>query len=184
MRVKGTAYLARIQLLRAKLGDEALAAFLAGFRARHPEFPREVLVTTQIPAAEFVALMDAIVTEIYAGDTASLWEIGERAAEWSLREGPYRNLLEGREIARFAALAPVLYRNYFDTGEARSLVHVHHVDLWIAGIPAELRHLYFEYSVVGYFRRGLELLGANVRLECVRGFSRGDDEVHYRVWLG
>lgn len=39
-------------------------------------------------------------------------------------------------------------------------------------------HLYFEYSVVGYFRRGLELLDETVRAECVEGFSKGDPQVY------
>lgn len=183
MRVKGTAYIARLQLLEAKLGPEGVADFLRRFQERHPKFPRDVLVTTQLPAADFLDLVDAVVDECYDGATDSLWEIGEKSAEWSLREGPYRNLLEGKEIERFAALAPVLYRNYFDEGDARSSVTDNRIDLWITGIPQPLHHLYFEYSVVGYFRRGLELLGGTVRMERMRGFSTGDPDIHYRIWI-
>ena len=135
MRVKGVAYLSRLQLLRAKLGDEALEVFLEDYRSKHPEFPRDVLPTTRIPARDFLHFMDAVVDSAYGGDAESLWEVGERSAEWSLREGPYRNLFEGRDIDRFATLAPVLYQNFFDTGEARSERQGDVVDLWITGIP-------------------------------------------------
>ena len=45
----------------------------------------------------------------------------------------------------------------------------------------ELRHPYFEYSVVGYFKRGLEMHGVKVELERLDGFASGGDEVHYKL---
>lgn len=183
MRVKGTAYHARLNLLRAKWGDRKLDEYVAAFCERHPRFPRNVLPSTWIPAAEFLALIDAIVDDVYHGDPLSLWQIGEASAEWTLTEGPYKNLLETRDLRRFAALAKAMYANFFDAGSARSEYHDDRVDLWIEGIPAPLRHLYFEYSVVGYFRRGLELLGQRVRPECEQGFSKGDSSVLYRLHL-
>ncbi len=76
-----------------------------------------------------------------------------------------------------------MYANFFDEGSARSEYHEDRVDLWIEGVPAPLRHLYFEYSLVGYFRRGLELLGEHVVAERVQGFSNGDARVMYRLLL-
>ncbi|MCA9592021.1 MAG: hypothetical protein KC776_01885 [Myxococcales bacterium] len=184
MRVKGTAYHARLNLLRSKWGEEKVAAFLKGFHERHPSFPRKVLATTWMPADEFLKLNDAIVDEVYDGDDESLWELGEASAAWTLKDGPYKNLLETRDTRRFANLAKVMYANFFDTGSARSDYQPERVDLWIEGIPDGLQHLYFEYSVVGYFRRGLELLGETVRSECVEGFSKGDPRVFYKLHLG
>jgi len=183
MRVKGTAYHARINLLRAKLGDDGVEEFMKSFLDQHASFPRDVLATTWLPAEEFLELIDAIVQGPYEGDTQSLWEIGEASAAWTLKEGPYRNLLETSDVRRFGGLANVMYANFFDTGRARSEYRDPLVELWIDGIPAPLRHLYFEYSLVGYFRRGLELLGAKVRAECVHGFSKGDPRVQYRLHL-
>ena len=80
-------------------------------------------------------------------------------------------------------MAPVMWSNFFDTGRARSEIHQDRIELWIEGVPADVRHLYFEYSVVGYFRRGLEMLGATVRMTRLAGFSAGDEYVHYRLKL-
>jgi hypothetical protein len=184
MRVKGTAYHARLNLLRGKWGAEKVEEFLARFHARHPSFPRNVLATTWIPADEFLKLNDAIVDEVYDGDTQSLWELGEASAAWTLKDGPYKNLLVTKDTRRFASMAKAMYANFFDTGAARSKYLDSRVELWIDGIPEPLRHLYFEYSVVGYFRRGLELLDETVRAECVEGFSKGDPQVHYKLHLG
>lgn len=181
MRVKGTAYQARVKLLEVKLGEAECASFLSRYRAEHPGFPDRVLVTTRIPVEDFLAFNDAIVDRLYGGDEASLWELGEKSAEWSLQQGPYANLLSYEQIDRFAARAPVMWSNFFDTGRARSRTTPEAVELWIEGVPAEVRHVYFEYAVVGYFRRGMELLGAEVETTCLEGFSRGDAVVHYRL---
>ncbi len=183
MRVKGTAFHARLHLLKHKLGEHAVEAFIVEFRRTHPEFPTSVLPTSQIPAETFLQLNDTIVEQVYGGDTDSLWELGALSAEWSLTEGPYKGLLEGRDVTRFAAMAPVMWSNFFDTGRARTEVHPDRIELYIEGVPAGLRHLYFEYSVIGYFRRGLEMLGGAVRMERVTGFSAGDADVHYRLHL-
>lgn len=181
MRVKGTAYHARLNLLRGKLGPEGVEAFVAKYCAAHPEFPTRVIATTQIPAADFLEFIDAIVDEVYDGDQESLWEIGRKSAEWSLTEGPYKNLLESQDIVRFAAKAPVMWSNFFDTGRAIQQTHADHIELHIVDVPLELRHPYFEYSVVGYFKRGLEMHGVEVELERVDGFATGGNEVHYKL---
>lgn len=182
MRVKGTAYLARVLLLKAKLGsEEAVAEFLAEYQRTHPDFPRSVIPTTQIPALSFLSFVDAVVDKIYHGDRESLWDIGSQSAEWALTAGPYKSLLEFRDVERFAAMAPVLWSNYFDKGSARSEIYDDRIELWIEDVPEGMRHPYFEYSVVGYFQRGLEMLGAVVRRQAVESFVMGDDRVHYRL---
>ncbi len=180
MLVKGTAFLARVDLLEAKLGSaEAVDDFLATYRAHHPAFPASVLPTTLIPAEEFLILVDTIVDEFFDGDRHSLWDVGRASAEWSLRHGPYKALLELGEIDRFVAMAPVMWSNFFDVGSACSQKVGNRIELRIEGVPKKLRHPYFEFSVVGYFERGLQLLGASVTRECVQSFVGGDAVVHY-----
>lgn len=183
MRVKGTAYHACLKSLGNQCGDAKTKAFLEAFLEQHPEFPRTVLQTTWIPMEQFLPLIDAITEEVYGGDTHSLWELGEFAAAWTLSDGPYRNLLDAADAQRFAGLAKAVYANFFDGGKARSEQHSDVVELWLDDIPARFRHLCIEYSFVGYFRHGFQLLGQRVRLQCVEGFSKGDARVHYRLHL-
>ena len=58
MRVKGTAYHARINLLRGKWGSDRVDTFLRDFEKNHPGFPKAVLPTTWLPAEDFLALID------------------------------------------------------------------------------------------------------------------------------
>ncbi len=181
VKVKGTAYLARLKLLQEKLGDQGAADFVSRYRVGHPEFPEKVLPTTRLPIEMFLAFTDAIVGQVYDGDVGSLWEVGERSAEWSLQAGPYKNLLDLGEVERFVKRAPVIWSNFFDEGSARADMQDGTVELWIEHLPPGLSHPYLEFSVVGYFRRGIELLGGRVEVERVAGFAAGDDYVHYRL---
>jgi hypothetical protein len=45
--------------------------------------------------------------------------------------------------------------------------------------------VYFEYAIVAYFKRGLELVGARkVTMRRIKGFSIGGADVHYEYQLG
>jgi hypothetical protein len=90
-----------------------------------------------------------------------------------------------KNLAQFAESGRLLYQNFFTEGRAETTIADNVVDLRLLGIPAAHRHLYLEYAIVGYFQRGLELVGARaVKLQRVRGFSAGDADVHYRYVLG
>lgn len=187
MQVKGTAFLARRALLEKDVGSARVGDFIAAFRAKDPDFPYPVLPTTSIPIERFLALNDAIVRELYDGDEASYWRFGRMSGEWALTEGPYRRIREQKSLPEFVASGPALYRNYFTEGRARTQMNPSSgaVEIWIEGIPPRFHHVYFEYSIVGYFERGLELVsGKPVKETRLSGFSAGDDHVHYRYRLG
>lgn len=186
MQVKGTAFLARKATLESELGKDRIDAFFRRFIAQKPSFPNPVLATSLIPIEDFLELNDAIVRDFYEGDPLSYWRFGRGSAEWALTEGPYRRIREQKSLDEFADSAASLYRNYFTEGRARSerepsgAIH-----LYIEGIPPRFHHVYFEYAIVGYFERGLELVsGKPVRHTRVAGFSAGGDHVHYRYRLG
>jgi hypothetical protein len=186
MQVKGTAFLARRALLEKDVGAAKVRPFLDRFCAAHPGFPSPVLPTSLISIETFLELNDAIVHELYGGDEASYWRFGRMSGEWALTEGPYRRIREEKSLPEFAASAPALYRNYFTEGRARSVLEPGGaIQLWIEDIRPRFHHVYFEYAIVGYFERGLELVsGKPVKKRRIRGFSAGDESVHYRYQLG
>lgn len=187
MQVKGTAFLARKALLERDLGADRIGPFLQRIVSGDGAFPSPIIATSMIPIAPFLALNDAVVREFYGGDEMSYWRFGRMSGDWALGDnGPYRRLREEKSLGEFVASAPTLYRNYFTEGRARAQASPGGtIELWIEGIPAKHHHVYFEYAIVGYFERGLELVtGKSVRHERLAGFSAGDDHVHYRYRLG
>lgn len=181
MHAKGTTYHARLKLLASRWDEAKVAAFLADFQRRNPHFPTHVLPTTWLPMGPFLQLIDEIVEKAYGGDIESLWEVGEASAQWSMTEGPYKGLVASKDLHRFASLAQVMFTNFFDLGSAKGTYNGEYIELFISGIPEAFHHPYFEYTGIGYFRGGLRLLGVPFRTERLRGFTLGDDEVHYRL---
>jgi hypothetical protein len=186
MEVKGTAFLARKAMLVQELGEARCAEFLARYALEDPFFAQSVLATTTIPVEKFIALNDAMVRDLYSGDTMSYFRFGEKSAEWALTVGPYKNLRESKSLGKFAEMGRLLYQNYFSQGRAdTSIVGNNKVELRILGVPAAYRHVYFEYAIVAYFKRGLELVGAKtVVMRRITGFSVGDPDVHYEYRIG
>jgi hypothetical protein len=185
MQVKGTAYIARKAMLIQELGEARASAFLAGYAEEDPFFGGMILATTTIPIERFIAFQEAMVRDLYGGDVKSFWRFGAKSAEWALTVGPYKHIRAARSLLQFAESGRLLYQNYYSDGRAETSIDGSVIDLRILEIPAPYRHVYLEYAIVGYFERGLELVGARaVTHTRLRGFSRGDAEVHYRYTLG
>jgi hypothetical protein len=184
MQIKGTAFLARRALLSMEVGETRAAELIEAYLREHPDFPRMVLATTSIPAELFIDFNEMLVRELYAGDAQGYWTIGEKSAEWALTAGPYKHLRATKSLAQFAETGRLLYQNYYSEGRAETSIQDKVVDLKLIGVPPKYRHLYMEYAIVGYFKRGLELVGArSVTAERLRGFSKNDPDVHYRYTL-
>ena len=181
MNVKGTAYLARVSYLKQTLGEPAWEQFIAEYAKKVPRFGENVLPTTRIPAQDFVALNDEIVRRFFDGDDQSYWAMGRASGEWGLRQGPYKNFIDSKNYEQFLATGAALWSAYFDAGTLKSWwnAEAHLGEATITGVP--IPHVYFEYAVMGYIERALELTGATIReTRRLKGFSRGDDSVHYQ----
>jgi hypothetical protein len=185
MDVKGTAFLGRRAMLAAEIGEARTAELLAEFCAKQPAFPKAVLATTAIPIQLFIEWNEMLVKRVYGGDESSYFRFGEKSAEWSLTQGPYKNLRESKSLERFAESGRLLYQNFYSEGYAETSLRDNAVDLRLRDIPRKAHHPYVELGIVGYFKRGLELVGARaVKARCVLGFTKGDAEVHYTYTLG
>ena len=182
MNVKGTAFLARRMLLEKEFGEARAKVIIEEAVATVPWFPDPVLASTPIPMKSFLAFQDELLRKHYAGDAMSFFRFGEMSAEWALTKGPYKGLAADKDLDAFAKQGAALYRTYFDVGSATTSMQQGHIDFRVEGVPAEYRHLYVEYATLGYFERGLEILGAsNVHSRRLRGFSSGHPDVHYEI---
>jgi hypothetical protein len=177
MHVKGNAWLARNEAMEKSVGKEKWAAFLERQKPTIPFLATQVLPISKLPVKDFLAVHDALVKEFFQGDPKAYWRFGESSAEWALTH-QLRDLFKEKEARRFLQFSPTIYKGYFDGGELVTELAPAHVDLVIRGV--EPKHVYFEYSIIGFAAGGLRVLKAPVTPECVKGFSKGDDEVRYR----
>lgn len=177
MKVKGNAWLARCEVMEKSFGAEAWQAFLKEQLPLHAFLRTPVMPISRIEVDDFLALHDKLVRRFYAGDEQAFWRFGESSAEWALQH-QLRGLFSVGEARRFLGFAPQIYKNYFDGGELVVEQQPSHVDLVIRGVSKP--HVYFEYSIIGFAYGGIRVLQVDVKPECIKGFSRGDDEVRYR----
>ncbi len=177
MHVKGNAWLARHEAMEKTVGAERWGAFLKKQAPAVPFLSSQVLPISKLPVKDFLAVHDALIGEFFQGDGKAYWRFGESSAEWALAH-QLRGLFQAKEARRFLQFSPTIYKGYFDGGELVTEVTPAHVELIIRGV--EPRHVYFEYSIIGFAAGGLKVLGTPVTPTCVAGFSKGDAEVRYR----
>ena len=180
MDVKGTAFLARKSQVVAMCGEERWRSFLGRLAASRPVFGQPVTALTRIPLADFLAFQEAAVTELFDGDPQAYWIMGEKSAEWALRDGPYKVFLTDKSVEQFVEVSlPSIWKAYYTEGRIDILREGRILNIKVLDVP--IPHVYFEYLVMGYLKRSFELLGVK---DCtprrIRGVSAGDAEIHYQ----
>lgn len=179
MMVKATGLLARKRMVAGEFGADEWARFFEDFARKEPFFRRVLLATTLIPVEIYVKINEALIQKFYGGDSQAHWRFGEKSAEWAFEEGPYKTIFFSGDFKRFLADVPAIFKTYYTEGEARIRHHENVLDVWLDSIP--FPHVYFEYTVMGYIKRGLQLTGARgLVFTAVRAFSLGHPDVHYR----
>ncbi|MGE5329537.1 MAG: hypothetical protein ACM3KR_08525 [Deltaproteobacteria bacterium] len=185
MQVKGIAFIARRDGLIKKYGQETWDKFIAKVAQKIPYFSGSILSTTLIPLDDFLKLQDEIVREFYNGNINVFWEMGAQSAQFSLTEGPYKPYLASGNVADFVSTKlPLVFKAYYiDCGRFEAKVEGN--KCIIKGLDLPAAHLYFEYTVVGYFRRAVELVGAKVlQLNKIKSITSGDKTFEYEAVLG
>lgn len=183
MQIKGTAFLGRKSMISQEFGEEAWEAFMARQAAKEPFWKEPIFPSTLIPYQLFFDFMEDLADEFYEGDRWAFWRFGEASAQWALTEGPYKSFLDTKDVGEFVrAVFPVVWRIYCLEGvlEGRLKGNVAHVRL--KDMPVS--HIYFEYTVMGWAKRSLELLGVEkVEAKKIKGFESEDGEIYYQFVL-
>jgi len=182
MNIKGTAFIARRSMLVGRIGQEAWDKFFAEVQNEIPCFVEPVVASSKIPIEDFLKFNELAVAQFFQGNPRIYWTFGEKSAEWALSEGPYKSFFQSRDVRSFIGASPALWKAYYDEGDFSGYVDEGVVDLFLKKVP--VKHVHFEFTVMGYAKRGLELIGTTVtKYEALKGYSLGDDEVHYRFMV-
>jgi hypothetical protein len=187
MRTKGMAFLGRRLAVVSQFGESRWNAFLQAYAEIDPFFSLPVLATTLIPTEKFLAFNDRVVDAFFGGDQRGLWIFGEISAHWVLTSGPYQSLRTEGDPTRFATNVPRLWSAYHDEGLCEAVVlppegagSSEIIEISLREVP--IHHVYFEFGLIGFLRRGFELvMGHPLSHARLRGFSQGDDDVLYRL---
>lgn len=184
MNTKGSAFLARRDLVIKDVGEARWEAFLRDFATREPVFGQPILVSTKLPIEPFLALSDAIVATFYGGDVQAHWRFGEASAEWAFSQGPYQKYFRSNGFAAFIDATPMLWMAYYDAGKLTATWHEEHAYAELQILELPVMHVHFEFNVMAFARRGLELTGGKVReVRPLRGVNTRSAEIHYQFYM-
>jgi uncharacterized protein (TIGR02265 family) len=181
--VKGTVLKARLAFVEKHFGAGGVERVLAEFS---PEERRELARPIPVKWYPFDLghrLDDAIVAVLGGGDAEVFLRLGEASADQNLGT-LHRSFLVPGDPHAFLAKAPTIYRMYYETGrreyqrtgEREGVLTTHEAETFSAADCL---------TVVGWYRRALELCGARgVRVVEEECRARGAETCRYRVsWV-
>src|SRR5258706_8212621 len=106
MRVKTSALICRKAVIVRKFGSDAWNHFFSEMARRHPSLRVPLTASSQVPAQDFLAFHDELVTRLYGGGAKAYFDLGEQSAGWALTEGPHRRFMCTREVPQLVKAMP------------------------------------------------------------------------------
>jgi hypothetical protein len=138
---------------------------------------------TPIPVDKFILFLDEMIKEFFNNHSMQCVTFGKAAAQYALSsEGPYKSYLLTKDVKQFVeSVLPKLWSTYFDEGIVTALFENNVAHIKITGL--QIKHLYFEYLIMGYLQKALKIFGKKSVAKKVRSLSSGDDDIYFQFGL-
>jgi len=183
MNVKGTAFINAKSTVTEGFGKERWDAFLAKLASKDNYFNDEITPLTLLPVNKYIMFLNELIDEYFNNDEKVYWMFGMVAAKYAFSPGgPYKSYLFTKDLKQFVELGmPKIWSSYFDGGIFTEKFENNVVHLKITDLP--VKHVYFEYLIMGYFKQALKIFGRKSVETCVQGFSKDDKDIYYQYEL-
>ena len=76
---------------------------------------------------------------------------------------------------------PKLWATYFDGGAVTTKIENNAIHIKITGL--QIKNLYFEYLVMGYYQQAIKIFGKKSVVKKVRSIVSGDDDIYFQFEL-
>ena len=178
--VKGAVLVSRMAFVEQHFGKDGVERVLAELEEEDQKALRMPLTVRWYPFELGRRLDDAIVRALGGGDPGLFERLGEASAEKNLTT-LHRSFLTEGDIHGFLSKAPAIYRLYYETGR-REYERTGEREGVLTTYDAETFSAPDCLTVIGWYRRALELCGAtNVRIVEERCRAKGGPYCRYRV---
>lgn len=178
--VKGAVLKSRLAFVEEQAGREGVERVLEGLDPADQEALRSILTIRWYPFPLGERLDEAIVRVIGGGDLAYFERLGEASAEKNLKT-VHKTFVTPGDPHAFLGKAAMIYRLYYETGR-RDYERTDDREGVLTTYEAETFSSPDCATVVGWYRKALEMCGANgvtiVEEQCR---ARGDEVCRYRV---
>ena len=183
MNVKGTFYVVTKTAMIAGFGEERWNSFMARLAEKDNYFSKMIMAITLIPVEKLIIIFDEMCNEFFNSDYNQYMMFGKVGAKYALSpEGTYKSYMLTKDIKQFVESSmPKIWSIYFDGGKATALFENNVVHFKITGL--QIKHLYFEYLIMGYFQQALKIFGKKTVAKRIRSLSSGDDDIYFQYEL-
>ncbi len=182
MKAKGSFFVGRREYIVSTFGEERWKQFVLQLAREDPAFAAPILATTLLPMASYARFQEGCAREFFDGDDQSYWVMGAAAAAWGLTAGPYAALARDKSYVGILEKLPLAWSMYFTAGKLETAAEPDYASFKITGNA--LAHICVEYTVIGFGRKALEMVGKKPKTtRRLRGVTDGDGSViHYEIW--
>jgi hypothetical protein len=138
---------------------------------------------TLIPVEKLIIIFDEMCKEFFNNDYNQYLMFGKVGAKFALSsEGPYKSYMLTKDIKQFVEFVlPKIWSTYFDGGITTARIENNIVHIKITGL--QIKHLYFEKLLMGYFQQALKIFGKKTVAKQVRSILSGDDDIYFQFEL-
>jgi uncharacterized protein (TIGR02265 family) len=179
-KVKGAVLKSRLSFVRDEFGEDGLQKVLESLDPEDQNALHGLIPVAWLPFEVGKRLDDAIVRELGGGRPEFFEKLGAASADENLTTMHSAFLAPGDPHA-FLAKAPQIYRMYYQTGR-REYEQTGDSEGVLTTYEAETFSKADCLTVIGWYKRALELCGANdVRILEDECRARGSDVCRYRV---
>jgi len=183
MNVKGIIYGVAKNAMTAFFSEERWTSFMAKLAEKDNYFSKMIMSITPIPMDKFIFFFDEMCKEFFNNDRMQYVTFGKVGAQYALSpEGTYKAYMLTKDIKQFVEFVlPKLWSTYFDGGRTTAKLENNVAHIKITGI--EIKNLYFEYFIMGYFQKAFKIFGKKTVAKQVRSISSGDDEIYFQFTI-
>jgi hypothetical protein len=183
MNVKGVFYVVTKASMTTAFGEERWKAFMTKLAEKDKYFSTVIMSITLIPLEKLFVIFDEMCKEFFNNDRMQYEMFGKAGAQYALSpEGPYKSYMLTKDIKQFVEFVmPKLWSTYFDEGIATAQLENNVAHLKITGL--QIKNIYFEYLIMGYFQKALRLFGKKTVAKRLRSIASGDEDIYFQFEL-
>ena len=136
-----------------------------------------------IPVEKLIVFFDEMCREFFNNDKMAYEIFGKVGAKYVLKPGGmYYSYLLNKDLKHFVEFVlPKLWSTYYDGGTITAKLENNIVHIKITGI--DVKYIYFEHLLMGYFQQALKVFGKKSDAKKVRSLVSGDDELYFQYIL-
>jgi len=183
MNIKGIFFVTTKTVIVQGFGEERWNAFMTKVAEKDPFFSKMIMAISIIPIEKLFLFFDEMAKEFFNNDKTSYEIFGRSGAKYVLQPGGmYHSYLLNKDIKHFTEFVlPKLWATYYDGGTITTKYENNIVHIKITGV--NVKYIYFEHLLMGYFQQSLKVFGKKSVAKKVRSIMQGDNDFYFQFEL-